>query len=272
MEIHPPPIGASMLHLLGDAAPGTETTTPVPTTRPHPPLHTVSHTLCLLRSYHSRSIMLQGPPKSGKTSVAMDLAYSSASSAGCLGGCGSSCSCVAAILYRTADSEHDDFPLQCLVKEEETTKEFSTRYHQLDMPTDWEPQVLKRIRIRYVQSVRDVLADLLATPLMQQPLGAIVIDDIDRMASKESNPTSAMMQLCTYEKIMTKVPLRDYKNWTWTILIVLLFHSIIHSSGCRRHQPGLVSFTWNFPDRLDNLGECSRGTLDGIDPFHSTRR
>lgn len=164
------------------------------------------------------SILLHGPPKSGKTSLALDLAYAMACSAPCRCQDASSlssfsCTCVAAILFlREKESSspspsRNDFPLFCRPVQDNNTHSPSTtglKTLQNHPPPpaasllDQHPKWLGRIQIQYVSSARQVLHYLLTIPgkpLTKQPIGAILIDDLDLLANHELSP---MMQTRTY--------------------------------------------------------------------------
>jgi hypothetical protein len=198
----------------------TSTTKPISPPPPPPPP-------CLLLPHNdpsnpSPSILLQGPPKSGKTSLALDLAYAMACSAPCR--CqdasslsSSSCTCVAATLFlREKDSSslslstsspppRNDFPLFCRpIQDNNNThtpiSTFETLAQNHPQPAASlldHPKWLGRIQIQYVSSARQVLHYLLTIPgkpLTKQPIGAILIDDLDLLTNHELSP---MMQTRT---------------------------------------------------------------------------
>ena len=187
-----------------------------------------------------RRILVCGPPRSGKTSVALNLAYSMAGSAApCLCFDPRMCRCTAVTIYKaalTAGAADEDFPLHCrpvvaqsvavendhaiatqnrdvpstnqdhhsMPNEREkgkandqTTADHASAFHDNKTSLlDWDPQVLKRIRMHRVTSVRELLQDLLCLlgkPLQEQPRagGAIVIDDIDKIAAMPSSQDGA---------------------------------------------------------------------------------
>ena len=192
---------------------GTSTSTTKPISPPPPP--------CLLLpqndpSNPSPSIILHGPPKSGKTSLALDLAYAMACSAPCRCQDASSlssfsCTCVAATLFlREIESSspspsRNDFPLFCRPVQDNNTHTPSTaaletiQNHPQPAAAsllEQHPKLLGRIQIHYVSSARQVLHYLLTIPgkpLTKQPIGAILIDDLDLLTNHELSP---MMQTC----------------------------------------------------------------------------
>ena len=141
----------------------------------------------------------------------MNLAYSCASTMAC--DCLDSCQCVAVTMYRKSSLEDPDFPLFCnpITPDGEHTKDFSSRYQQLNQPKtmeDWDTRILKRTQIKNVSSVREVLMDLLSIlgkSLSQQPCRAIIMDDIDALVSNEPNSTLSMMQICKFISLVMKV-------------------------------------------------------------------
>jgi hypothetical protein len=224
-------IGPSFVHFLDDAQSATINKEGVDAQ------HTTSTPSLLIpnRLDSPHRILLRGPPKSGRTSMAMDLACSVAMDAPCRCRQMNTCRCIAATLFLPMHPDGDDenegnnnnncsastrFPLQChKVYEESVPAEFeSPRWmknqpHHLDAVSpaplavsplpDWDPESLGRIEVRHVSSLRQVLHYLLSVqgkPLNEQPLGAIIVDDLDDLASKyaSSSPPIAMMQTCTF--------------------------------------------------------------------------
>jgi hypothetical protein len=222
-------IGPSVIQLLDDAQFTTINTEAVEAQ------HTASTPSLLIpnRMDSPKRILLRGPPKSGRTSMAMDLACSVAMNAPCRCRQMNSCRCIAATLflpmYPEGDEENDRnddnncsstrFPLQChKVYEEGVPADLESprgrvQRHHLDAvspaprgvspPPDWDPELLGRIEVRHVSSLRQVLHYLLSVqgkPVHEQPLGAIILDDLDVLASKHaSSPPIAMMQTCTFQ-------------------------------------------------------------------------
>ena len=159
---------------------------------------------------NATSILLQGPPKSGRTSIAMDLAYSIAASAPCQCPAPNYCACVAVTMFVRAQSNKDpsdDFPLICRqILPNEEPKDFEMRWKHITQEPSrtkgWEPQILKRVQVYHVSSLREVLKYLLSVqskPLREQPSGSIIIDDLDILASSKelSSQLMTMMQTCT---------------------------------------------------------------------------
>lgn len=171
-----------------------------------------------------KRIILSGPKKSGKTSIAMNLACSLASDAPCT--CKQIqplCRCVAVTFFRPA-SEHDfassddgnendcRFPLPChLVHDdldlgpmgnESRLNPTETAYRSTS-ERDWDVHSLGKIQVHNVNSIREILYYLLSIKgkaLHEQPSSAIIIDDLDILASKEPNPPMAMLQTGTQDR------------------------------------------------------------------------
>lgn len=198
-------IGASILHLISSCPPS-------PTTKkPLAPSMTTKAPPCLLLPDQipaPRMIVLNGPKKSGRTSIAMDLAYSCACNfvcQECVDAAG--CQCVGAVFFRSTTQMEAEFPVTChMVPVEDDTQDFSTRYTNIHDRTHgknacFNPTVLKRIRVVYVSSIRDILFELLSLlgkPVSLQSCRCVIIDDLDLIASSETSPTSSMIQTRTY--------------------------------------------------------------------------
>ena len=196
----------------------------------------------------SRRILLQGPAGSGRTSIAMDLAYSSAAKSECECPRRANCHCTSVVVYRklkrnnhvlnnstetnipesdgSGNGNNSDFPLRCYRQEGGRSTETPTttnpnsgwphRSHQLKNTTKpWNMSILSRIRIRYVESTRDILEDLLSIAGRtgsQQPSQAIIVDDLDDICQVtnpirndlagrrdlQQNATLSMMQVSKY--------------------------------------------------------------------------
>jgi hypothetical protein len=165
------------------------------------------------RRHRRHRIWLDGPAKSGKTSLAMNFAYAIAATAPSFCTCLSiqKCRCVTCVIYRPYypnggikknndgnDHENDDlFPLFC----ERSTMTTKTTMMMNDDDDDnnnnghyWDPNILQRIRIHRVRNKREILDDLLSIlgrPLCEQPHGAIVIDGLDQITNMSSNEQDA---------------------------------------------------------------------------------
>lgn len=169
------------------------------------------------RSKRRKRILLCGPPRSGKSTLAMDLAYSeAAANYECCGGL--PCDCIAAIVYRPHSDQqiHEDkqgqydddrFPLVCHPlsqglnsdcypsKNPAGTRGFeetgvrnphrrTTGSHEDDGSSSWDPKLLRKIRVSRVSSLRDLWWDLLVLagrPVNEQPTRAIIIEDLDKL-------------------------------------------------------------------------------------------
>lgn len=177
------PIGNSIVHVLESS--GNNQTPPLQTLyQEHP-----SDLPCLLLPRDSRRILLQGPERSGRTSLVMNLAYSCASrqssSCHCMA---HPCRCSTVFLYRKSrvSSLDDDFPMPCHDSRLFNTKKDLEEYRI----RDWELDTLRRIRIEYVSSARELLQDmlgLLGKPWQDQPIRAILIDDLDQICQNDNN-------------------------------------------------------------------------------------
>jgi hypothetical protein len=185
------------------------------------------------RKRSHRRIAVCGPSRSCNSSLAMELAYSAARSAApCLCFDPRMCRCIAVTIYRpaalqSADDEEDNFPLYCrqiintrtriatnaqdcdidqqsqhVDKRQRTNKQQQQQQQQQkeerlqdDSNDYWDLQILKRIRVQRVGSVRELMHDLLTLcgkPLQEQPRpgGAIIIDDIDTIVARGSTTTT----------------------------------------------------------------------------------
>lgn len=164
-------------------------------------------------------ILLRGPPRSGKTSLAMNLAYTEAKKDQ-----GLPSGCVSAIVYRSLGrrnsnnnhqtdvressitSESDQFPLFCRVLRPQTARSNEVNIHDSESNTSeglnataldneematkkqerdcWDPDTLSRIRICRVSSVRELwegMFVLAGKPVDEQPTRAIIIEDLDQI-------------------------------------------------------------------------------------------
>ena len=168
-----------------------------------------------------KRILLRGPKQSGKTSVAMNLACSLASDAPC--SCKQAqplCRCVAVTFFRPAKQHdfassddgnendcrfplpchlvHDDFELGSLGNESRLSPT-ETAYRSAS-DHDWDTHSLGRIQVHHVNSIREILYYLFSIKgkaFHEQPSRAIIVDDLDILASKEPNPSMAMLQTST---------------------------------------------------------------------------
>jgi GTPase SAR1 family protein len=163
------------------------------------------------RQQQRRRILVCGPSKSGKTSLAMDLAYSKALIAKpCLCLDPQMCHCIAVTMYRCCrrrrrktastkmdaaddddnDDDDDDFPICARQyhgrppaassfnkmngnQRDDEDDDLRTNNHE-KKDDCWDPRILKSIRIQYVTSVRELLHDmlsLLGKPLQDRPRG-----------------------------------------------------------------------------------------------------
>jgi hypothetical protein len=189
-----------------------------------------------------RRMLLQGPPKSGRSSVTMDLAYAIAAATPCRQHCeasSSSCRCVAVTLFLPCNNDNGaaqqdpQFPLHCQelttthaqqdtngtnsnYKQQQGQHSFQVQMQQLEQSkaavssqhatTAWKMDILRRIQVRHVTSVREVWEYLLTVqgkPVGEQPWGGILIDSLDVLTGSNSTTGSTddhgtrMSQLCT---------------------------------------------------------------------------
>lgn len=158
-----------------------------------------------------KRILLQGPGQSGRTSMAMDLAYacaarsttSGAKSCHCLL---QPCCCTSVVFYRLAsnaptvqplnsDSSRDDFPLSCRYTGDSKALLGTTLMRHGNENDDcWDPAILRHIRIQYVHSTRELLEDLLGMlgkPAREHPAGAIIVDDLDLLITQGGSRQSS---------------------------------------------------------------------------------
>jgi len=136
-----------------------------------------------------RNVLVKGPSKSGKTSLAMETAHATAALlAPCRGHCAASnCKCVASIFLTKIQQACKPFPLFCQQIKQEN--DFTTFVRDLDTPrTTWNKDALGRIQIHYVPSIRELLEFLLgmhAKDEGERPSACIVVDDIERFVKSE---------------------------------------------------------------------------------------
>jgi hypothetical protein len=155
-----------------------------------------------------KRIHLVGAPKTGKTSLVMDMAHSIAQSCPCRCLPHEICHCLAVTMFvmdRTTSStttEVEQFPIPCQsVSFSET--DHGTEQGRVPAPAALsEPRfqiaALGRIEIRRIQSVKELFQYLLTIqgkPVHDQPYGAMIIDDMDRLTAGQ--PTT-MMQTSKY--------------------------------------------------------------------------
>jgi hypothetical protein len=141
-------------------------------------------------------MLLQGPPKSGRSSVAMDLAYAIAAATPCRQHCEASCRCVAVTIFLPCNNDNGaaqqdpQFPLHCqelttthvqqdmngnnstALHQQQGQHSFQAQMQQLEQSkaavssqhatTAWKMDILRRIQVRHgVASVREVWEYLL---------------------------------------------------------------------------------------------------------------
>lgn len=140
-------------------------------------------------------ILLQGPAKSGRSSLAMDFAAEMAANAVCQ--CNSrQCLCKPVAFLRPESKASSFFPMRCYRSGvDESGVDFRHRMQELlktstsrdNNTTIWNPNTLKRIQVHHLASFRDCLQYLLCLqgkPKHEQPYSAIIIDDIDWLSNE----------------------------------------------------------------------------------------
>lgn len=144
-----------------------------------------------------QSMVLNGPKSSGKTSMAMNLAYSCAGSLQCLDT--AACRCAASIVFRSSTDRATSFPPTCHhFPSTDRAREVPSSYAQFQGETKGSQDdylqrlLLQRIRIIYVDSVMQIIEELLA--LGKEDLSCIVVDDLDTIASRSDNSASSILQ------------------------------------------------------------------------------
>lgn len=154
------------------------------------------------------NILLQGPEKSGRTSLAMDMALEFAAKAKCE--CHSRvCKCLPVVFLRP-DCKAESFPMRCQrhgKRQEE--EEVLDRIQRLKAPTSssnlWEKKLLRKIHVHHFVSFRDCLQCLLSLqgkPKHEQPYRAIVVDDIDWLADESLGAKESPMQVSQFLAIL----------------------------------------------------------------------
>ena len=226
MAIHPStPIGASIAALIdggGDRA----TTATDGEVDSASPLHSGSPgpSPCLLLPggfTTGKRIHLVGGSGTGKTSLAMDMAHSAAQVCPCRCLPREICHCLAVTLFVVdnssnqtsgSSSEMEHFPIPCQFVSSSTTKsaisEDPPEKSRAAPPTtsNSEPQfqltALGRIEIRRIQTTKELFQYLLTIqgkPVHDQPFGALVVDDLDRLTAGQP---MVLMQTSEYKSSM----------------------------------------------------------------------
>ncbi|CAJ1953753.1 unnamed protein product [Cylindrotheca closterium] len=193
------PIGASVVQFISSGTkPPSDDQISKNVTPPRVPLP------CLLipdESKGFKSMILNGPENSGKTSMAMNLACSCAASSDCPCLDRAACRCLASIVFRPSTERETSFPPAChLFPSTDTTCEVPSLYSQIR--EKWKSEgdyfhhdILQRIRIVYVDSVVDIITELLSVLKEERDrILCIIIDDLDKIASRSENSTSAILQ------------------------------------------------------------------------------
>lgn len=173
----------------------------------------------------SSNTMLRGPRQSGRTSLVMNMAHSIASKSGiqCRGDCGGTwCRCVAVSVLIPSNAT-TRFPL-CCDHVESTPQHFNGQLRALDETTkspSWNMPALRRVQVYRMASVRDVMEYLLSVhgkPPSQQPVGGIVVEDVDCFARGIANSGEQTSGEITTEQLMTMTQIRKYTLYVHTRL------------------------------------------------------
>ena len=168
-------------------------------------------------TFHNR-ILLQGPSKSGKSSLVMDFALSLASKEPCrcnnsfgdnIFKVASDCTnqtcqnCLAVTLFVPAQRDRP-FPLFCeqldnsnsdyeyLREDEKGDSNFDEKIRQKELKLNY---ASKRIQVRHVTSISDIIRYLLSItgrPIEEQPFAGLIIDDIDVLCSHHDAATAVI--------------------------------------------------------------------------------
>lgn len=133
-------------------------------------------------------LLIQGPSKSGLSSLLLELACSLASLTPCR--CIElPCRCTAVWLLRPADksssSEEDCFPLHC--------RHLDPSIDTIRLPSafSYPRSLLHRIQVHHISHPRDAYKSLLQVQGLarsKQPYGGILVDDIDRISGADTSP------------------------------------------------------------------------------------
>ena len=165
-----------------------------------------------------RRLVLSGPPKSGRSSLAMDLAYDIASHSPCRLHCQAKpCQCIAVTVFvpvngdEKNENDHSSlFPLKCsrsCSSKTDVAHDFDgSNANAATAATSWDADVLKRIRIHHIvvasggsanSASREICEHLLflqGLPVQEQPWGGIVLDDLDRLTAPSIPSTNNQQQ------------------------------------------------------------------------------
>mmetsp|Transcript_6080 Transcript_6080/g.9260 ORF Transcript_6080/g.9260 Transcript_6080/m.9260 type:complete len:254 (+) Transcript_6080:163-924(+) len=157
---------------------------------------------------NGQRIILFGPPKSGRSSLAMDTAYSICVKSlqspnelqSCRGCQKNPCHC--SIVLFITHKKSSLFPLYCRqhVKSQERCEDsysstpFQNKLRELDKENEtWHKNILCRIHIVYVKNTNDLIEYLMSVqclPAHKQPIEAILIDDIGEITLEETQQGS----------------------------------------------------------------------------------
>ena len=170
----------------------------------------ILHLPSLLSSLTSSGrILLQGPHKSGRSSLIMDLAHALASNTTCRSGCPTHCQCPVVTIIRPTLDEETSFPLYCQylqssdtpVHTEDTVRPKRAKLHHSSRQ-QYNSDALRRIRILRVASIKDALSYLLS---VQGSLRGILFDDLDVLLKRETtDPIQAFMRMTQVGKTLDR--------------------------------------------------------------------
>jgi hypothetical protein len=143
---------------------------PPPPVQPPQFLQSLLNTVA--KQLSSRHLFLQGPPKSGRSSLLMDLACELAATTPCHCPVESTvdrCSCIAVALFLPL--AQSSFPIHCQPATNRSTAASFSKH------------LLRRIQVRRIASLHDLLQQLWSIqgePLEKQP-SALLLDDLDQL-------------------------------------------------------------------------------------------
>ncbi len=140
-----------------------------------------------------RHLIIQGPSKSGRSSLLMDLACDLAARAPCRCVGDRPCSCLAVVLFLPLAQE--EFPLQCQQQPGDKTRSF-------------DKQTLKRIHIRRIANPRDLqqqLWKIQGAGWHEQPY-ALLLDGLDCITSfaQEESQSPTPIQIRARQSLLSK--------------------------------------------------------------------
>ena len=124
-------------------------------------------------------ILLKGPVNSGKTSLLIDSAYEETSKPCSCSGGGLSCDSIRAVVFCPL-SKQVDFPLPCYRS--------SFGKHK-----QWDATRLKRIQVRHVTSLPQILQYMTKLQSDTNPPSLIAVDDLDLLCQQSSSDNMCLL-------------------------------------------------------------------------------